>query len=66
MSYTAGINSWISFCVMIEGVTPGVTHVEDQLKVTEDLVQQWLTLIPEFKTAASYVSHLKMACALAK
>ena len=66
LSYCAGINSWISFCVMIEDITPGVIPVEDQLKVTEDLVRQWLTLIPEFKTAASYVSHLKMACALAK
>ena len=66
LSYTAGINSWISFCVLIEDITPGVIPVEDQLKVTEDLAMQWLTLIPEFKTAASYVSHLKMACALAK
>ena len=66
LSYTAGINSWISFCVMIEDITPRVIPVEDQLKVTEDLARQWLTLIPEFKTAASYVSHLKMACALAK
>ena len=41
MSYTAGGHSWISCCLTIEDITPGVTPVEDQLKVTEDLVQQW-------------------------
>ena len=34
--------------------------------MTEDFAMQRLSLILEFKTAASYKSHLKMACALAK
>ena len=40
LSYTAGINNWISFCVMTDDTTPGVIPVEDQLKVTEDSVMQ--------------------------
>ena len=30
LSYTAGINSWVSFCVMIGDVTPVLIPVEDQ------------------------------------
>ena len=40
--------------------------MQDELKVTEDEALQWLALFPEFKTAASYKSHLKLACAVAK
>ena len=45
---------------------PSIEPVEDQLKVSEDGAMQWFSLVPEFKTANSYTSHLKTACALAK
>lgn len=60
LSYTSGINHWIKFCVMIEEFNPGSKPPSQQLKVSEDEVLEWMTLIPEFKTANSYKSHLKL------
>ena len=51
---------------MLSNLVPGSKPVQEELKVTEDEASQWLALIPEFKTAASYKSHLKLACAVAK
>ncbi len=64
LSYTSGIASWINHCVMLNELSPGSKPPEDNLNVTEAEAMGWLTLIVKYKTAASYKSHLKFACAL--
>ena len=51
---------------MLEDMWPGSKPVHAQLDVTEDEATDWILTIPKHGTAASYISHLKLACALAR
>ena len=59
LAYISGIHSWVHFCDLMD-VEPS-----KQLDVEEDMVCIWLSLFRNHKTAASYKSHLKLACNLA-
>ena len=51
---------------MLEDMWPWSKPVHSQLDVTEDEATDFILTIPKHGTAASYISHLKLACALAR
>lgn len=59
--YKSGIHSWIHFCDII-----GV-HPRDQLEaITQENTELWASTHRNGQTLASYISHLKLMCHVAK
>lgn len=60
LPYLSCTHSYVHYCDTV-GTPPS-----QQLKVAEGRALQWIALLEKQKTAASYRSHMKFACALAK